>query len=175
MNYLIGDYRWHADCFCCNYGGTLFDSNSNLLFYGDGSLSCNNCSDSCNACGNKIEGLIIIIGSQVYCDGCFRCSSCEKIEILRYALISQCKFCMHCYKAIKSQRREKSAWGQESKDGNQEVCSWTVLCRRLHHSRHCHHCHLMPLRAMHLKQLKVLCARHPSANDFSEPKPTLVL
>ncbi|KAF3903112.1 hypothetical protein ABW21_db0204456 [Orbilia brochopaga] len=101
--------RWHIDCFRCNTCGTLLDSDANLLLLGDGSLICNNCTYSCNACGNKIEDLAILTGDQAFCAGCFRCRNCKrKIENLRYARTSQGIFCMSCHESLMARRRKKS-------------------------------------------------------------------
>lgn len=101
--------RWHIDCFRCNTCGTLLDSDANLLLLGDGSLICNNCTYSCNACGNKIEDLAILTGEQAFCSGCFRCRNCKrKIENLRYARTSQGIFCMSCHESLMARRRKKA-------------------------------------------------------------------
>ena len=101
--------RWHIDCFRCNTCGTLLDSDANLLLLGDGSLICNNCTYSCNACGNKIEDLAILTGDQAFCASCFRCRNCKrKIENLRYARTSQGIFCMSCHESLMARRRKKA-------------------------------------------------------------------
>ncbi|KAF2154235.1 RhoGAP-domain-containing protein [Myriangium duriaei CBS 260.36] len=101
--------RWHIDCFRCNTCGTLLDSDANLLLLGDGSLICNNCTYSCNACGNKIEDLAILTGDQAFCAACFRCRNCKrKIENLRYARTSQGIFCMRCHESLMERRRKKA-------------------------------------------------------------------
>lgn len=101
--------RWHLNCFRCNTCGTLLDSDANLLLLGDGSLICNNCTYSCNACGNKIEDLAILTGDQAFCATCFRCRNCKrKIENLRYARTSQGIFCMSCHESLMARRRKKS-------------------------------------------------------------------
>ncbi|EMD85955.1 hypothetical protein COCC4DRAFT_175694 [Bipolaris maydis ATCC 48331] len=101
--------RWHIDCFRCNTCGTLLDSDANLLLLGDGSLICNNCTYSCNHCGNKIEDLAILTGDQAFCANCFRCRNCKrKIENLRYARTSQGIFCMSCHESLMARRRKKS-------------------------------------------------------------------
>lgn len=104
--------RWHIDCFRCNTCGTLLDSDANLLLLGDGSLICNNCTYSCNACGNKIEDLAILTGDQAFCASCFRCRNCKrKIENLRYARTSQGIFCMSCHESLMARRRKKAKGG----------------------------------------------------------------
>ncbi|KAF2750093.1 RhoGAP-domain-containing protein [Sporormia fimetaria CBS 119925] len=101
--------RWHIDCFRCNTCGTLLDSDANLLLLGDGSLICNNCTYSCNHCGDKIEDLAILTGDQAFCANCFRCRNCKrKIENLRYARTSQGIFCMTCHESLMARRRKKS-------------------------------------------------------------------
>ncbi|KAF2205737.1 RhoGAP-domain-containing protein [Delitschia confertaspora ATCC 74209] len=101
--------RWHIDCFRCNTCGTLLDSDANLLLLGDGSLICNNCTYSCNHCGNKIEDLAILTGDQAFCANCFRCRNCKrKIDNLRYARTSQGIFCMSCHESLMARRRKKS-------------------------------------------------------------------
>ncbi|KAF1952311.1 RhoGAP-domain-containing protein [Byssothecium circinans] len=101
--------RWHIDCFRCNTCGTLLDSDANLLLLGDGSLICNNCTYSCNHCGNKIEDLAILTGDQAFCANCFRCRNCKrKIENLRYARTSQGIFCMGCHESLMARRRKKT-------------------------------------------------------------------
>ncbi|GAB7337061.1 hypothetical protein MBLNU457_g2469t1 [Dothideomycetes sp. NU457] len=101
--------RWHIDCFRCNTCGTLLDSDANLLLLGDGSLICNNCTYSCNACGNKIEDLAILTGDQAFCATCFKCRNCKrKIENLRYARTSQGIFCMSCHESLMARRRKKA-------------------------------------------------------------------
>ncbi|KAI9684388.1 MAG: Rho-type gtpase-activating protein [Trizodia sp. TS-e1964] len=101
--------RWHLNCFRCNTCSTLLDSDANLLLLGDGSLICNNCTYSCNACGNKIEDLAILTGDQAFCASCFRCRNCKrKIENLRYARTSQGIFCMNCHETLMARRRKKS-------------------------------------------------------------------
>lgn len=93
-----------------NRAGTLLDSDANLLLLGDGSLICNNCTYSCNACGNKIEDLAILTGDQAFCSACFRCRNCKrKIENLRYARTSQGIFCMSCHESLMARRRKKSS------------------------------------------------------------------
>lgn len=80
-----------------------------MLLLGDGSLICNNCTYSCNACGNKIEDLAILTGDQAFCATCFRCRNCKrKIENLRYARTSQGIFCMTCHESLMARRRKKS-------------------------------------------------------------------
>lgn len=107
--YLTAGNRWHIDCFRCNTCGTLLDSDANLLLLGDGSLICNNCTYSCNACGNKIEDLAILTGDQAFCASCFRCRNCKrKIENLRYARTSQGIFCMSCHESLMARRRKKA-------------------------------------------------------------------
>lgn len=87
----------------------MLDSDANLLLLGDGSLICNNCTYSCNACGNKIEDLAILTGDQAFCASCFRCRNCKrKIENLRYARTSQGIFCMSCHESLMARRRKKS-------------------------------------------------------------------
>ena len=104
--------RWHIDCFRCNTCDTLLDSDANLLLLGDGSLICNNCTYSCNACGNKIEDLAILTGDQAFCAACFRCRNCKrKIENLRYARTSQGIFCMSCHESLMARRRKKAKTG----------------------------------------------------------------
>ncbi|KAM0283066.1 hypothetical protein ACHAQH_002667 [Verticillium albo-atrum] len=101
--------RWHLNCFRCNTCGTLLDSDANLLLLGDGSLICNSCTYSCNACGSKIEELAILTGDQAFCATCFRCRNCKrKIENLRYARTSQGIFCMSCHESLMARRRKKS-------------------------------------------------------------------
>ena len=101
--------RWHIDCFRCNTCGTLLDSDANLLLLGDGSLICNKCTYSCNACGNKIEDLAILTGDQAFCASCFKCRNCKrKIENLRYARTSQGIFCMACHESLMARRRKKA-------------------------------------------------------------------
>ncbi|TKA74628.1 hypothetical protein B0A55_05959 [Friedmanniomyces simplex] len=105
----LAGQRWHIDCFRCNTCGTLLDSDANLLLLGDGSLICNNCTYSCNACGNKIEDLAILTGDQAFCASCFRCRNCKrKIENLRYARTSQGIFCMSCHESLMARRRKKA-------------------------------------------------------------------
>jgi len=100
--------RWHVDCFRCNSCGTLLDSDANLLLLGDGLLVCNNCTYSCNACGNKIEDLAILTEDQAFCTSCFRCRNCKrKIENLRYARTSQGRFCMSCHESLAARRQKK--------------------------------------------------------------------
>jgi hypothetical protein len=73
------------------------------------SLICNNCTYSCNHCGNKIEDLAILTGDQAFCANCFRCRNCKrKIENLRYARTSQGIFCMSCHESLMARRRKKS-------------------------------------------------------------------
>jgi hypothetical protein len=109
FNIFIAGNRWHIDCFRCNTCGTLLDSDANLLLLGDGSLICNNCTYSCNACGNKIEDLAILTGDQAFCASCFRCRNCKrKIENLRYARTSQGIFCMSCHESLMARRRKKA-------------------------------------------------------------------
>ncbi|OCL01731.1 RhoGAP-domain-containing protein [Glonium stellatum] len=110
--------RWHIDCFRCNTCGTLLDSDANLLLLGDGSLICNNCTYSCNHCGNKIEDLAILTGDQAFCANCFRCRNCKrKIENLRYARTSQGIFCMSCHESLMARRRKKSKKPPASSNG----------------------------------------------------------
>ncbi|KAF2004634.1 RhoGAP-domain-containing protein [Amniculicola lignicola CBS 123094] len=111
--------RWHIDCFRCNTCGTLLDSDANLLLLGDGSLICNNCTYSCNHCGNKIEDLAILTGDQAFCANCFRCRNCKrKIENLRYARTSQGIFCMSCHESLMARRRKKSKKPPSSAGGS---------------------------------------------------------
>ncbi|KAM7204482.1 hypothetical protein V8F20_003598 [Naviculisporaceae sp. PSN 640] len=108
--------RWHLDCFRCNTCNTLLDSDANLLLLGDGSLICNNCTYSCNACGNKIEDLAILTGDQAFCATCFRCRNCKrKIENLRYARTSHGIFCMNCHESLMARRRKKSKAAAQAK------------------------------------------------------------
>ncbi|EGY13766.1 rho-type GTPase-activating protein [Verticillium dahliae VdLs.17] len=108
--------RWHLNCFRCNTCGTLLDSDANLLLLGDGSLICNSCTYSCNACGSKIEELAILTGDQAFCATCFRCRNCKrKIENLRYARTSQGIFCMSCHESLMARRRKKSKAAAQSK------------------------------------------------------------
>ena len=110
--------RWHIDCFRCNTCGTLLDSDANLLLLGDGSLICNNCTYSCNACGNKIEDLAILTGDQAFCAACFRCRNCKrKIENLRYARTSQGIFCMSCHESLMARRRKKAKSSRQATAG----------------------------------------------------------
>ncbi|PVI06946.1 hypothetical protein DM02DRAFT_649288 [Periconia macrospinosa] len=105
----LGGKRWHIDCFRCDSCGTLLDSDANLLLLGDGSLICNNCTYSCNSCGNKIEELAILTGDQAYCRNCFICQGCKgRIENLRYARTSQGMFCMTCHESLMARRRKKA-------------------------------------------------------------------
>lgn len=105
---LLAGNRWHIDCFRCNTCGLLLDSDANLLLLGDGSLICNNCTYSCNACGNKIEDLAILTGDQAFCAACFRCRNCKKkIENLKYARTSQGIFCMACHETLMARRRKR--------------------------------------------------------------------
>ncbi|CAN8103123.1 unnamed protein product [Discula destructiva] len=108
--------RWHLNCFRCNTCDTLLDSDANLLLLGDGSLICNNCTYSCNACGNKIEDLAILTGDQAFCATCFRCRNCKrKIENLRYARTSQGIFCMNCHESLMARRRKKAKAAAQAK------------------------------------------------------------
>ncbi|KAK0641527.1 hypothetical protein B0T16DRAFT_393791 [Cercophora newfieldiana] len=108
--------RWHLDCFRCHTCNTLLDSDANLLLLGDGSLICNNCTYSCNACGNKIEDLAILTGDQAFCATCFRCRNCKrKIENLRYARTSHGIFCMNCHESLMARRRKKSKAAAQAK------------------------------------------------------------
>ncbi|KAB5540413.1 hypothetical protein GE09DRAFT_1176027 [Coniochaeta sp. 2T2.1] len=121
----LSGLRWHLDCFRCNTCNTLLDSDANLLLLGDGSLICNNCTYSCNACGNKIEDLAILTGDQAFCATCFRCRNCKrKIENLRYARTSQGIFCMSCHESLMARRRKKSKAAQakaREKDGSPAI------------------------------------------------------
>lgn len=120
-NYAIAGNRWHLDCFRCNTCNTLLDSDANLLLLGDGSLICNNCTYSCNACGNKIEDLAILTGDQAFCATCFRCRNCKrKIENLRYARTSQGIFCMSCHESLMARRRKKSKAAAQAKAREKE-------------------------------------------------------
>lgn len=113
---MVAGLRWHLDCFRCNTCNTLLDSDANLLLLGDGSLICNNCTYSCNACGNKIEDLAILTGDQAFCATCFRCRNCKrKIENLRYARTSQGIFCMSCHESLMARRRKKSKAAAQAK------------------------------------------------------------
>ncbi|KAM7214115.1 hypothetical protein V8F06_010491 [Rhypophila decipiens] len=113
--------RWHLDCFRCNTCNTLLDSDANLLLLGDGSLICNNCTYSCNACGNKIEDLAILTGDQAFCATCFRCRNCKrKIENLRYARTSHGIFCMNCHESLMARRRKKSKAAAQAKAREKE-------------------------------------------------------
>ncbi|TWU70723.1 Rho-type gtpase-activating protein [Metarhizium rileyi] len=113
--------RWHLDCFRCHICGTLLDSDANLLLLGDGSLICNNCTYSCNACGSKIEDLAILTGEQAFCATCFRCRNCKrKIENLRYARTSQGIFCMGCHETLMARRRKKSKTASAVKTRDKE-------------------------------------------------------
>lgn len=117
-NSLTAGNRWHIDCFRCNTCGTLLDSDANLLLLGDGSLICNNCTYSCNACGNKIEDLAILTGDQAFCASCFRCRNCKrKIENLRYARTSQGIFCMSCHESLMARRRKKAKGSRSTAGG----------------------------------------------------------
>lgn len=113
---IAAGHRWHLNCFRCNTCGTLLDSDANLLLLGDGSLICNNCTYSCNACGNKIEDLAILTGDQAFCATCFRCRNCKrKIENLRYARTSQGIFCMSCHESLMARRRKKHKAAAQAK------------------------------------------------------------
>lgn len=113
---IIAGLRWHLDCFRCNTCNTLLDSDANLLLLGDGSLVCNNCTYSCDSCGNKIEDLAILTGDQSFCATCFRCRNCKrKIENLRYAKTSQGIFCMSCHESLMARRRKKSKAAAQAK------------------------------------------------------------
>jgi len=117
----LAGLRWHLDCFRCNTCNTLLDSDANLLLLGDGSLICNNCTYSCNACGNKIEDLAILTGDQAFCATCFRCRNCKrKIENLRYARTSQGIFCMSCHESLMARRRKKSKAAAQAKAREKE-------------------------------------------------------
>ncbi|PQK16752.1 hypothetical protein BB8028_0006g10710 [Beauveria bassiana] len=117
----LAGQRWHLDCFRCHTCGTLLDSDANLLLLGDGSLVCNNCTYTCNACGNKIEDLAILTGDQAFCSTCFRCRNCKrKIENLRYARTSQGIFCMGCHETIMARRRKRSKATTASKARDKE-------------------------------------------------------
>ncbi|KAF2125096.1 hypothetical protein P153DRAFT_360706 [Dothidotthia symphoricarpi CBS 119687] len=105
----LAGHRYHMNCFRCNTCGTLLDSDANLLLLGDGSLMCNNCTYSCNHCGNKIEDLAILTGDQAFCVNCFICRNCKrKIANLRYARTSQGIFCMTCHESFMARRRKKT-------------------------------------------------------------------
>jgi hypothetical protein len=105
---LTAGRRWHIDCFRCNTCGTIQDSDSNLLLLSNGDLMCNNCTYSCSACGNKIEGLAILTDGPVFCEGCFRCRNCKrKIENLRYARTTLGIFCMPCHESVMARRRKR--------------------------------------------------------------------
>ncbi|OAA67725.1 Rho GTPase activator Rga [Akanthomyces lecanii RCEF 1005] len=117
----LAGQRWHLDCFRCHTCGTLLDSDANLLLLGDGSLICNNCTYTCNACNNKIEDLAILTGDQAFCSTCFRCRNCKrKIENLRYARTSQGIFCMGCHETIMARRRKRSKAAAASKARDKE-------------------------------------------------------
>ncbi|KAM0724201.1 hypothetical protein Q7P37_000083 [Cladosporium fusiforme] len=124
--------RWHIDCFRCNTCGTLLDSDANLLLLGDGSLICNNCTYSCNACGNKIEDLAILTGDQAFCASCFRCRNCKrKIENLRYARTSQGIFCMSCHESLMARRRKKAKGTRSVTGGTNGPGSTTTVEKAL--------------------------------------------
>ncbi|KAM3512708.1 hypothetical protein MY11210_003661 [Beauveria gryllotalpidicola] len=117
----LAGQRWHLDCFRCHTCGVLLDSDANLLLLGDGSLVCNDCTYTCNACGNKIEDLAILTGDQAFCSTCFRCRNCKrKIENLRYARTSQGIFCMGCHETIMARRRKRSKATTASKAREKE-------------------------------------------------------
>jgi len=85
-------------------------------------LICNNCTYSCNHCGNKIEDLAILTGDQAFCANCFRCRNCKrKIENLRYARTSQGIFCMSCHESLMARRRKKSKKPPSSAGGVPKV------------------------------------------------------
>ncbi|KAF2837238.1 RhoGAP-domain-containing protein [Patellaria atrata CBS 101060] len=120
--------RWHIDCFACNTCGTLLDSDANLLLLGDGSLICNNCTYSCNACGNKIEDLAILTGDQAFCANCFKCRNCKRrIENLRYARTSQGIFCMSCHESLMARRRKKSKAALAARAREQQNASASAI------------------------------------------------
>ncbi|ORY08220.1 hypothetical protein BCR34DRAFT_570096 [Clohesyomyces aquaticus] len=116
--------KWHIECFRCDTCGTMLDSDANLLLLGDGSLICNNCTYSCNSCGNKIEELAILTGDQAFCADCFRCRNCKtKIENLRYARTSQGIFCMRCHESLLARRRRKEREIKEKAAREKEALS----------------------------------------------------
>ncbi|KAI9805062.1 MAG: hypothetical protein M1825_000896 [Sarcosagium campestre] len=124
--------RWHIDCFRCNSCRTLLDSDANLLLLGDGSLICNNCTYSCNACGNKIEDLAILTGDQAFCASCFRCRNCKrKIDNLKYARTSQGIFCMSCHESLMARRRKKSRAASSSQKAGSSAQSPMLLDKSL--------------------------------------------
>ncbi|KAF2762273.1 RhoGAP-domain-containing protein [Pseudovirgaria hyperparasitica] len=107
--------RWHIECFKCNTCGDPLDSDANLLLLGDGTLICNKCTYSCNACNQKIEDLAILTGDQAFCANCFRCRNCKrKIENLRYARTSQGIFCMSCHESVMARKRKRSRQKQQA-------------------------------------------------------------
>ncbi|KAF2861610.1 RhoGAP-domain-containing protein [Piedraia hortae CBS 480.64] len=101
--------RWHIECFRCNTCGTLLDADASLLLLGDGSLICNDCTYSCNVCGDKIEDLAILTGDLAFCANCFKCRNCKrKIENLKYARTSHGIFCMKCHESLMASRRKRA-------------------------------------------------------------------
>lgn len=124
-------YRWHLNCFRCDTCDTLLDSNTILLLMGDGSLICNNCTYSCNACGNKIEDLAILTGDQAFCATCFRCRNCKrKIENLRYARTSTGIFCMSCHESLTARKKKRAKAAQAAKARDKEIANSPMITEK---------------------------------------------
>lgn len=105
--YEVKGFKWHEQCFACYKCNKPLSSSSNFLTLDNGTLICNDCSDTCIKCHNKIDDLAIILSSnEAYCPNCFVCSKCNNpIKDLRYAKTKNGLFCEDCHSLLLAKRK----------------------------------------------------------------------
>lgn len=82
-----------------------------LMLQEDGTITCNECSQSCVDCGSKIEDLVFVLGpGTAVCPSCFVCFACkQQIRDLKYARSTRGRACMTCHEMMTAKKARRKA------------------------------------------------------------------
>lgn len=107
----LGNFHWHGDCFRCSLCGCIMEQDGKLMIQGNGTITCNDCSQYCADCGSKIEDLAVVLRpNTVVCPSCFVCFVCkQRIRDLKFARSTRGRACMTCHEAIIAKKARRKA------------------------------------------------------------------
>ncbi|KAI8671283.1 LIM zinc-binding domain-containing protein [Fusarium keratoplasticum] len=107
----LGGFHWHGNCFRCSLCGCIMEQDGKLMIQGNGTITCNDCSQYCADCGCKIEDLAVVLGpNTVVCPSCFVCFVCkQRIRDLKYARSTRGRACMACHEAMTAKKARRKA------------------------------------------------------------------
>ena len=72
----FGGAFYHTDCYRCYYCKASLGKNPHVI---DGKLCCQNCGQTCCACGKIISGCVVTVNDKKYHKDCVVCSVCKQV------------------------------------------------------------------------------------------------